>query len=60
VPTSATAASRRGSRFAGGGGVVVVVVVVVLLWVYCSAQILPMGAEFTSVYARTFGSHVNA
>lgn len=34
--------------------------VVVLLWVYFSAQILLMGAEFTSVYARTFGSHVNA
>lgn len=32
--------------------------VVVLLWVYFSAQILLMGAEFTSVYARTFGSHV--
>lgn len=34
--------------------------VVVLLWVYFSAQILLLGAEFTSVYARTFGSHVNA
>lgn len=31
--------------------------VVVLLWVYFSAQILLMGAAFTSVYARTFGSH---
>jgi membrane protein len=30
--------------------------VVVLLWVYFSAQILLMGAEFTCVYARTFGS----
>ncbi|MBK7424039.1 MAG: YihY/virulence factor BrkB family protein [Propionivibrio sp.] len=30
--------------------------VVVLLWVYFSAQILLVGAEFTSVYARTFGS----
>jgi membrane protein len=29
---------------------------VVLLWVYFSAQILLMGAEFTCVYARTFGS----
>jgi membrane protein len=30
--------------------------VVVLLWVYYSAQILLAGAEFTCVYARTFGS----
>ncbi len=31
--------------------------VVVLLWVYFSAQILLVGAEFTCAYARTFGSH---
>jgi len=30
--------------------------VVVLLWVHFSAQILLVGAEFTCVYARTFGS----
>jgi len=30
--------------------------VVLLLWVYFSAQILLIGAEFTCVYARTFGS----
>jgi membrane protein len=30
--------------------------VVVLLWVYFSAQILLVGAEFTCVYSRTFGS----
>jgi membrane protein len=30
--------------------------VVVLLWVYYSAQIFLMGAEFTWVYAHTFGS----
>ena len=30
--------------------------IVVLLWVYYSAQIFLMGAEFTWVYARTFGS----
>lgn len=30
--------------------------VVVLLWVYFSAQILLIGAEFTCVYARVFGS----
>ena len=31
-------------------------VVVVLVWVYYSAQVFLMGAEFTWVYARTFGS----
>jgi membrane protein len=30
--------------------------VIVLLWVYYSAQIFLVGAEFTWVYARTFGS----
>jgi membrane protein len=34
--------------------------VVVLLWVYFSAQILLVGAEFTCVYARTFGSRKSA
>jgi len=29
---------------------------VVLLWVYWSAQILLIGAEFTWVYANRFGS----
>lgn len=29
-----------------------------LLWVYYSAQILLFGAEFTQVYANTYGSHV--
>ena len=32
--------------------------VVVLLWVYYSAQILLLGAEFTQVYAKRFGSHI--
>jgi membrane protein len=31
-------------------------VIVVFIWVYYSAQIFLMGAEFTWVYARTFGS----
>ena len=31
-------------------------IVVVLVWVYYSAQVFLMGAEFTWVYARTFGS----
>jgi len=34
--------------------------VVVLIWVYFSAQILLVGAEFTCVYARTFGSMSSA
>lgn len=32
--------------------------VVILLWVYYSALIFYFGAEFTKVYADTFGSHV--
>jgi len=31
--------------------------VVLLVWVYYSAQIFLMGAEFTWIYALTFGSH---
>lgn len=31
-------------------------IVIVLVWVYYSAQVFLMGAEFTWVYARTFGS----
>ena len=30
--------------------------VVILLWLYYSAQIFLLGAEFTWVYANTFGS----
>jgi membrane protein len=32
--------------------------VVLLLWVYYSAQILFLGAEFTQVYAKTFGKAI--
>ncbi len=32
--------------------------VLLLLWVYYSAQILFLGAEFTQVYARQFGSRI--
>jgi uncharacterized membrane protein YjfL (UPF0719 family) len=32
--------------------------VVILLWVFFSAQILFLGAEFTQVYARKFGSRI--
>ena len=34
--------------------------VVILLWVYYSAQILFLGAEFTQVYANTYGSRIVA
>jgi membrane protein len=33
-------------------------VVVITVWVYYSAQILFLGAEFTQVYARRFGSRI--
>ena len=32
--------------------------VVLLVWVYYSAQLFFLGAEFTKVYARIYGSHV--
>lgn len=32
-------------------------IIVILIWVYYSAQILFLGAEFTQVYARRYGSH---
>jgi membrane protein len=35
-------------------------IVVVLIWVYYSAQLVLMGAEFTNVYARRYGSQKNA
>jgi membrane protein len=35
-------------------------VVVVLIWVYYSAQLVLMGAEFTNVYARRYGSRRHA
>jgi membrane protein len=33
--------------------------IVVFIWVYYSAQIFLLGAEFTWIYARTFGSRAN-
>jgi membrane protein len=33
-------------------------IVVILVWVYYSAQIFFLGAEFTKVYANRFGSHL--
>jgi membrane protein len=32
----------------------------VLIWVYYSAQLVLMGAEFTSVYAHRYGSRKHA
>jgi membrane protein len=40
-----------GSSYGAAGSLVIL-----LIWVYWSAQILFFGAEFTQVYARTFGS----
>ena len=49
------------SRYIGGSGITSVFgaagsLVAVLLWVYYSAQIFLIGAEFTWVYANAFGS----
>ena len=40
-----------GSAYGAAGSLVIL-----LIWIYWSAQILLLGAEFTQVYARTFGS----
>jgi membrane protein len=47
--------SAVGSSYGAAGSLVVL-----LLWVYYSAQILLFGAEFTQVYARTYGSHAGS
>lgn len=33
-------------------------IIVLLLWIYYTAQILFLGAEFTQVYANRYGSHI--
>lgn len=43
-----------GSTYGAAGSLVIV-----LVWVYYSAQIFFLGAEFTQVYAREFGSNPN-
>ena len=43
--------SNIGSTYGAAGSLVIL-----LVWVYWSAQILFLGAEFTQVYARTYGS----
>ena len=44
--------SRSGSTFGAAGSLIVL-----LIWIYYSAQIFLLGAEFTQVYAKKFGSH---
>ncbi len=44
-----------GSAYGAAGSLVVV-----LVWVYYGAQVFFLGAEFTKVYSRTFGSHLGA
>ena len=45
--------SSIGSSYGAAGSLIVL-----LLWIYWSAQILFLGAEFTQVYARTYGSRI--
>ena len=45
--------SAVGSSFGAAGSLVLL-----LVWIYYSAQILFFGAEFTQVYANTFGSKI--
>src|SRR5690606_2212560 len=45
--------SGAGSAFGAAGSLIVL-----LLWVYYSAQIFLLGAEFTRVYANRYGSHL--
>src|SRR5690606_1694061 len=45
--------SSIGSSYGAAGSFVIL-----LLWIYYSAQILLFGAEFTQVYARTYGSKI--
>ncbi len=45
--------SSFGSTYGAAGSLVVL-----LIWIYYSAQILFLGAEFTQVYANSFGSRV--
>ena len=45
--------STLGSTYGAAGSLVIL-----LLWIYYSAQILFLGAEFTQVYAQRFGSGV--
>jgi membrane protein len=51
---STLAAQRRaGSAYGAASSLITL-----LLWIYYAAQILLFGAEFTQVYANTYGTHV--
>jgi membrane protein len=45
--------SSNASTYGAAGSLVVI-----LIWIYYSAQILFVGAEFTRVYARRYGSRI--
>jgi len=45
--------AKVGSAFGAAGSLVII-----LVWIYYSAQIFLLGAEFTQVYTNTYGSHV--
>ena len=47
-----------GSGAAGSAYGAASALVTLLLWVFYSAQILLFGAEFTKIYANTYGSHI--
>lgn len=44
--------SKSGSVYGAAGSLIIL-----LIWIYYSAQIFLLGAEFTHVFARKFGSH---
>jgi len=44
-----------GSTYGAAGSLVIV-----LVWVYYSSQLFFLGAEFTKVYTKQFGSHFSA
>jgi membrane protein len=44
--------TKSGSTYGAAGSLIVL-----LIWIYYSAQIFLLGAEFTQVYAQMFGSH---
>jgi len=46
--------TNLGSAYGAAGSFIVV-----LIWMYYSAQVFFFGAEFTKVYAETFGSQAN-
>jgi membrane protein len=45
--------SKSGSTYGTAGSLIVL-----LIWIYYSAQIFLLGAEFTQVYSKKFGSHI--